>query len=303
MTGLALALAAGYGVYLLYTSVTLGWRGLGLGPSVTGAPSWGRRMEDRLHRAGLGDVAPLELAGAVGVLAAVGALSGWVLFGGALPPLVAGTFAATFPVAAARAGRERRRAEARDAWPRLIEEIRIQVVTLGRSIPQAVLEVGRRAPAEMGAPFEAARREWLISTDFERTLAVLRRRLADPTADTVCETLLVAHEIGGAQVDRCLVALAEDRIMDLQGRKDARARQAGAAFARSFVLVVPLGMALIGLSIGEGRAAYQTASAQVLVLVGLAMVGLCWAWAGRIMRLPDQQRVFDTAPQPGGRPR
>jgi tight adherence protein B len=58
------------------------------------------------------------------------------------------------------------------------------------------------------------------------------------------------------------------------------------------VLLVPLGMALVGLSIGEGRAAYATANGQLLVLIGLALMALCWAWAGQIMRLPDEQRVF-----------
>src|SRR5205085_2522237 len=83
-----------------------------------------------------------------------------------------------------------------------------------------------------------------------RTCAVLKSRLADPTADATCETLLVAHEIGGTDLDRRLASLVEDRIQDLHGRKDARAKQAGVRFARRFVLAVPVGMALAGLSIG-----------------------------------------------------
>ena len=92
--------------------------------------------------------------------------------------------------------------------------------------------------------------------------------------------------------DRALTALVDDRIRDQQGRKDAKAHQAGAAFARRFVLVVPLGMALIGLSIGDGRRAYATSTGQLLVLVGLAVVVGCWVWAGQIMRLPAEQRVL-----------
>src|SRR5207237_8543199 len=134
--------------------------------------------------------------------------------------------------------------------------------------------------------------EWLLSTDFERTLDLLRDRLADATADAVCETLLVAHQIGGNDVDRCLAALIEDRVMDLQGRKDAMARQAGARFARNFTVVVPLLMALIGMSIGDGRAAYDTPTGQVLVLLAIALMVLCWLWATRIMRLPEDRRVF-----------
>src|SRR6185436_1637157 len=104
------------------------------------------------------------------------------------------------------------------------------------------------------------------------TVTLLKNALADPTADATCETLLVAYEVGGSDLDRRLAALAEDRTLDLQGRKDARAKQAGVRFARRFVLVVPLGMTLAGLSIGTGRQAYQTPLGQLLVVVGLAFV-------------------------------
>jgi tight adherence protein B len=63
-------------------------------------------------------------------------------------------------------------------------------------------------------------------------------------------------------------------------------------FARRFVLAVPLGMALVGLSIGTGRQAYATAFGQTMVVVGVAAVVLCWVWAGRLLRLPEEQRVF-----------
>jgi tight adherence protein B len=287
-----LAIAGAYGMHLLYTSVAFRWTGLRPGPHTGRHRRRNQRIDDWLVQAGLTETRPVEVVAVVGVLLLLGAAVGWIVFGGILPPLASGVAVGTAPILAARARRERRRAQARDAWPRLIEEIRIMTSTLGRSIPQALFDVGRRAPREMQPAFEVARREWLLSTDFERTLDVLRSRLADATADTVCETLLVAHEIGGNDVDRCLAALIDDRVMDLQGRKDAASRQAGARFARSFTLVVPLGMALIGMSIGEGRRSYATSTGQVLVLVAIAVMALCWLLAGRIMRLPDDQRVF-----------
>ena len=106
------------------------------------------------------------------------------------------------------------------------------------------------------------------------------------------ETLLIAHELGGTDLDRRLEALAEDRLQDVQGRKDARSRQAGARFARVFVLAVPAGMALAGMSIGNGRAAYQSATGQIVVVTAILLIVGCWAWAGRVMRLPESERVF-----------
>ena len=293
---LVLASVAGYGMFLLVTATLQGWSGLGLGPRRAHLRPAGRSARERvsqwLVQAGLGEVAPYEFAAALCALFVVGVGVGALLFGGVVPALVLGAFAASVPVAGYRHRRATRRDLARDAWPRLIDELRILTSSAGRSVPQALFEVGRRAPEELQPGFEAAHREWLLSTDFARTLAVLKRRLADPTADTTCETLLIAHELGGTDLDARLEALADDRRQDVQGRKDARAKQAGVRFARRFVLIVPLGMALVGLSVGNGRAAYQTPLGQVVVVVALSLVVACWVWAGRIMALPDDERVF-----------
>lgn len=295
MIGLVLALVAAYGVHLVFTAFAFRWRGLAPGPSIARRVR-STRWRDWLVQAGLDETRPREMLAVEGVLALLGGGVSWALFGGVVPPLAGAVAAALAPLAAARRRRERRRTEARESWPRLIEEIRIRTTTLGRSIPQALFDVGERAPDELRPAFEAARREWLLSTDFERTVEVLTARLADATADAVCETLLVAHQIGGNDVDRCLAALIDDRVQDLQGRKDADARQAGARFARWFTLGVPLGMAVIGLSIGDGRAAYATSMGQVLVATGLGLMALCWLWAGHILRLPAEHRVFTGRP-------
>ena len=88
-------------------------------------------------------------------------------------------------------------------------------------------------------------------------------------------------------------ALAEDRIQDVQGRKDARSKQAGARFARWFVLIVPLGMAAAGLMVGPGREAYAESGGQLGIVLGIAMIIVCWVWAGRIMQVPAEERVFE----------
>ena len=291
MTVAVLAMAAAYGVHLLYSALVLGWDGIGPGPSL-GPSRAGERMRTGWTDLGLDAVRAADLAGAATVLAVAGAALGYAVFGGLLPPMAAALFAASFPATAARARRRRSLEAAREAWPRLLEELRVQTTALGRSVPQALFDVAPSAPAELQPAFEAARREWLLSTDFERAVAVLKARLADATADAVGETLLVAHAVGGTQVDRVLAALADDRLLDLQGRKDADARQAGARFARRFVLVVPLGMAALGLGVGEGRAAYGTPTGQLLVVAGLVLLAACWWWSGRLMRLPPEERVF-----------
>lgn len=297
MNAVLLAAIAGCGMYLLFSALALGRRGLRrdrtvVGAATTGRPSGRRATREWLLEAGLSDVQPANFAVVVVLLGVVGGAGGYLLFASLLPTLVAGVVAAALPVSAYRNRRIARLEHAQEAWPGLLEEIRLLTTSVGRSLPQATFDVGGRAPAELRNGFEVAQREWLLSTDFGRALDVLRARLADPTADAVCETLLVAHEVGGNDLGRRLQDLAEDRYLDVMGRKDARAKQSGVRFARRFVLVVPVGMAIAGSMIGSGRSAYATATGQLVVGVAVVFLVACWFWAGRYLRLPNAGRVF-----------
>jgi tight adherence protein B len=294
MTPVLASLAAALGVFYLYTALALRWPGVGLGPRTAG-PGAGprrRRTQEWLAQAGLADVPLGEFSAVIVALAVIGGLFGYLLFGGVLPATVIAAFAGSAPLASYRHRRQQLRQKAQESWPRMIEEIRILTSSVGRSIPQALFEVGRNGPDELQPAFAAAQREWLLSTDLARTLAVLKTRLADPTVDATCETLLIAHELGGSDLDHRLAALAEDRRLDSRERKDAHAKQAGARLARWFVLIVPLGMAAVGLTIGNGRDAYTTPLGQVLIVVALVMIVACWIWASLVMRLPHEERVF-----------
>lgn len=293
MNALLVAALAGYGVHLLYTARVLRWTGIAPGPSTGAGRTTRPSFRDWLAQAGLSTVGPSELLLTLGAVFLVGAALCFALFGGLLPAIVGGILAATFPIAAFRRRRRARIVDAQDSWPRMIEELRLLTASVGRSLPQALFEVGAAGPEAMRPAFTAAHREWMLTTDFERTLRVLREQLADPTCDATCETLLIAHELGGTGIDRRLADLAQDRRDDVAYRKDVRARQSGVRFARRFVLLVPLGMAAAGLSIGNGRDAYTTPMGQAAVLAALGMIAICWMWAGQMLRLPTERRVFD----------
>lgn len=283
------ATAAAYGVYLLYTAAVLGWRNVGLGPiGGFGGPSqvWAR-LRHQMGKHGLEQLLPLTVA-----TTGAGAVLGLLLFGATIGSVSVALVTAMLPATAARSRQRQRREAALNSWPSMLEEIRMLTGSLGRSVPQALFEMSRHAPAELRPSFADAEREWVVSTDFSKTVDTLKRSLADATADTVLETLLVAHELGGTGLSLRLSTLTDDRRRDLEARKTALAKQAGVRFARRFVLLVPLGMAVAGLSIGTGRAAYGTVAGQVAVATGVGATGLCWWWAGRMLRLPLPRRIF-----------
>lgn len=293
MITILVAVGAAYGTHLLYTSLTLRWKGTRPSPHRLVQVRRARHgFADYLAQSGLGATRPVEILAALVIAWLVGASTCFALFGTALAAIVGGTMAATTPIAAIRQRRQKRLAIARESWPRMIEELRLLTASAGRSLPQALLEVGLGGPPEFREAFASAQREWTLTTDFPRTLLVLRDSLADPTCDVICETLLIAHEVGGSGIEHRLAELAMDRREDAKYRNDVNARQAGVRFARRFVLLVPLGMAAAGLSVGTGRSAYQSTLGQAAVLTALAMIAVCWIWAGRMLQLPGEERVF-----------
>lgn len=277
---LVAALIAAAGVFLLTQPATLR------------RPRRRPRLTDWMRQAGVVGVRGSEfIAVEVSVFAATSAFM-WLLFGAIFPAVLIGLGATAAPLAVYRRRRAALVDQARDAWPSMLEELRLQVGALGRSVPAALLDVGLRSPIEpMRLAFVDAQREWLLSTDFPRLVRLLQDRLASSTADAVLETLLIANEIGGTDIDRRLARLAADRQVDLRHRHEALSRQSGVRFARWFVLLVPFAMALIGLGIGDGRGAYSSASGQLVGGLAVALVGACWWWSGIILRLPADRRV------------
>ena len=131
--------------------------------------------------------------------------------------------------------------------------------------------------------------EMFIASDIPAILEYTRR-VVFLESRQMAEITQTGYQV--SDLDGRLAELAEDRRADTLGRKDARSKQAGVRFARWFVVVVPLGMALAGLSLGDGRVAYQSGAGQVLVVIGIGLMAACWVWSGRMLRLPEARRVF-----------
>jgi hypothetical protein len=52
-------------------------------------------------------------------------------------------------------------------------------------------------------------------------------------------------------------------------------------------------MAFAGWNLGEGTEAFGSAVGQLAGVCAIGLIAICWWWAGRIMVLPAEQRVFN----------
>ncbi len=262
MTSLAFGLLAATGAHLLTA------------PRARALPR--RRRGPRLH--------PVTLAAFV-----VGSGGGLLLVGGPAA-LGVGLVAATCVARGRRTLADARHDQARRRWPAVLDEVRVLVTNGGRSLPRALLQAGQDQPEPFRDAFRAGAAAWASSADTGRLLRAVRDRAADATTDLVTDTLAVIDGATGPDLGRRLQRLAQDRRRDLEARDLAAARLAGARFARRFVLLVPLGMALAGQAVGTGRAAFATPAGQLVGVMAAVMVGGCWIWAGHLLALPPERR-------------
>ena len=153
MTELVLSLVAGLGVFYLYSAYAFGWRQLALAPhGPRDSRRHARQLDDWLAQAGLEDINVGQFVAVSAGLFAMGGAVAFSMFGGVVPALLAAAAAASIPAAAYRVRRRKRRDRAHEAWPRMIEEMRVLTGAAGRSIPQAWTAAHRRKSAVRSAP-------------------------------------------------------------------------------------------------------------------------------------------------------
>jgi tight adherence protein B len=182
-----LALLLGLGVFLVFDACT--------SPPSTGSPALARAraaLVGWMVAGGLGAVSPVQFAAAcLGAGLAVAAIV-VVLIGSTTVALVGFCAGCYAPLGYYRSrGKGVRRAR-QQCWPEAIELL-AGAVRAGDTLPTAVALVAERGPAPLRAPFRAVVADHRVSGDFVGALERLGVALAEPTADRVVATLVIAQ--------------------------------------------------------------------------------------------------------------
>jgi tight adherence protein B len=267
--------------------------------SVSGAPGqrrprgtgWLRRRTGRLRQAGVtgvtgGQVLALQLGIAVvmfvGVLAVTRSVSVALCFG---------VFGAYGPVALVRRAGGRRRAELRDVWPEVVDQL-ASAVRAGLSLPEAVGALAVRGPGPLRPAFARFAADHRATGRFSDCLDRLRDDLADAVADRVCESLRMAREVGGTDLGRLLRALSAFLREDSRTRAELETRQGWTVNAARLAVAAPWVVLLLLASQSTTLEVYDTAPGRLLLAVGAGVSVLAYRLMLRIGRLPEEQRVL-----------
>jgi tight adherence protein B len=255
------------------------------------SPRVGQRRVELLHQAGVRGVGPTQLLGAQ-VLSALVAAGAVLLFTRTITVTVCfGAFAFFVPVGVLRRMRRRRQVALREIWPEAVDNL-ASAVRAGMSLPEGLSALGERGPSELRAPFARFGTAYRATGRFGECLDSLKRELADPVGDRVCETVRVAREVGGSDLGTVLRTLSELLRSDARTRAELETRQGWIVNAARLAVAAPW---LVLLLLGTQSAtlqAYDSAGGTVLLGVGAAVCLVAYRVMLRIGRLPEDRRVL-----------
>ncbi len=282
--GLLVGLAFGAGCVLLMLALTSQ-------PAQRRAPRSAGRLAERIAEAGLEGVSPRGV-----VLTAVGL---GLLVGASFHVLTAtwpvsaafGVIAAGLPFVLVRQRALKRRAELRELWPDVVDNL-ASAVRAGMSLPDALGQLGVRGPEPVRRPFMRFSEDYRSSGRFTESLDALKERLADPTGDRIVESLRIAREVGGSDLGRLLRTLSGFLRDELRVRAELETRQGWVTNAARLAVAGPwILLALLSLRTTSIQA-YQELPGIAVLIVGAAVSALAYRVMVRLGRLPEDQRVL-----------
>jgi tight adherence protein B len=283
--GALLGLTFGLGVFLVIRSLMSAPR------RRTPRLSRHDRVGEMLRQAGIDAVTP---SGLVACCAGVGAVVAAAMYVVSHSAVIAGAFgllATWAPVVVVRFRLRQRRAELRDLWPEVVDNL-ASAVRAGLALPEALTQVGTRGPVELRAPFVRFGEDYRATGRFYDSLDRLKAALADPVGDRIVESLRMARQVGGSDLGRLLRTLSAFLREDARTRAELETRQGWTINAARLAVAAPwVVLAMLSLR-PEAVEAYDTTAGLVVLGVGGGVTLVAYRVMLRIGRLPDDERVL-----------
>lgn len=276
---LAVAACAGVGVALIVA-----------GPSepVNRRSAWRARVRIWLDETGLvRHSAAVAFWACVGISALVSAIIALLIpVPVVLPVALMGALLVCGAVLEGR--RTARRRSARALWPDIIDSLRSSLRS-GATVAEAFIDVADRVPERWRSPWHECAVDLQRGVSFEVAARRLKRVVADPTADVIIESLIVAREVGGTELPRIVATVADTVRAEARIRNEVRSRQSWVRHAARLGVSAPWIVLAMIVGRPETRDAFTTPMGSLIIVAGFGATVVAYYTMAGISTIPEQQ--------------
>ncbi|MFT3945088.1 MAG: type II secretion system F family protein [Ancrocorticia sp.] len=195
------------------------------------------------------------------------------------------------PTSLSHAKARTRRAQAREEWPDVLDDI-VSALRAGLGIGEALASLAVRGPESLRPHFAEFAAHLQATGRLDPALDSLKIRLADPVADRVIEAMRLASRLGGHDLAAMLRSLATSLRAENRARGELLARQSWSVNGARVAAVAPwIVLALLATRPGTIEA-FATAGGTLILVGGFLMTVIAYMLMTRLGRLPEEPRVL-----------
>lgn len=171
-------------------------------------------------------------------------------------------------------------------WSSYLDQVRGKMLASSRALSYVFYDQSFTGSVFLRELLDHGKREFENSGDLEKSFQTIWHFANDETTNYVCSSLCETLEGTSSQIERQLMVISSVLRSRNSIEHEANSRLAGVRTARVFIVIIPIGMALAGISFAGSTAPFLTKGAIFQVSIAAAILAICWYWSSRLMSFP-----------------
>jgi tight adherence protein B len=200
-------------------------------------------------------------------------------------------FIGIFIFVAQKRGGSKRRSAIHGACPEMID-ILISGVQSGLSLNESLAGLSIRGPEIFKVEFQRFAEDLYSNGNFNKALIEVKESMAHPSFDQIVEALLIARELGGAELLTILRLLGKFIREDLSLRREIEVKQNWIKNSAHLSAAAPWILLLLLSTQPSTSQAFSTPAGLLILGTGLGITAVAYLWMNSLSRIPDPNRIF-----------
>jgi tight adherence protein B len=200
-------------------------------------------------------------------------------------------FIAIFIFIAQKRGGSKRKSAIHGACPEMID-ILISGVQSGLSLNESLAGLAQRGPEVFKDDFQRFTENLYRDGNFNNALIEVKETIAHPSFDQIVEALLIARELGGAELLTILRLLGKFIREDLSLRREIDVKQNWIKNSAHLSAAAPWILLLLLSTQPSTSQAFSTPAGLLILGTGLGITAVAYLWMNSLSRIPDPNRIF-----------
>ena len=178
-----------------------------------------------------------------------------------------------------------------EVWPEVIDHL-ISGIQSGMSLTESFLGLSERGPLQLRSFISELSSELAEHGDFERTLDDMKRNIASPSCDQICEAISLSRALGGSELLYVLRTLGDFLRTDLATRREIDVKHGWIKNSAHLSAIAPWLLLLLLSTQRTTAEAFSTPTGIGILVSGVIATCIAYLWMNYLARLPKAPRVF-----------